>query len=306
MATSRIGLDKLTVPGDTGADLIAYFNSNMDKLDALLATHKFDATRDPTVNDDNLLGYEIGSWWINRIGNKMFICADNSTGAAVWDQLYPSPAGDVTGPESSVDEDVVIFSGTTGKLIAGSGASKTNLLDAIAKKHTQAEDDNFDGLTEDSAIANTDYLLYRKVSGSVYRKVKLSDLIKNHAYRSLQVILDGAGAAIAADMQAEIIVDVPCTITRGRLEAIPISGQSNGSIVIDVWKKARGTGKPTDLDSITASAPLTISSDVTSEDSTLTGWIKTLADGDILRFNVDSCTNLIKCTISLKVVVTHG
>lgn len=89
MATSRIGLDKLTVPGDTGADLIAYFNSNMDKLDALLATHKFDATRDPTVNDDNLLGYEVGSWWINRTGNKIFICSDNSTGAAVWDQLYP-------------------------------------------------------------------------------------------------------------------------------------------------------------------------------------------------------------------------
>lgn len=45
---------------------------------------KFNATADPTVNDDGTAGYVVGSQWINVSNKTDWICLDNSTGAAVW------------------------------------------------------------------------------------------------------------------------------------------------------------------------------------------------------------------------------
>ncbi len=39
---------------------------------------------DPTVSDDNLDGYVVGSLWVNTGTLDMFRCDDTSTGAAVW------------------------------------------------------------------------------------------------------------------------------------------------------------------------------------------------------------------------------
>lgn len=39
------------------------------------------ATTDPTTSDDS---YEIGTTWINTSGELIWVCIDNSTGAAVW------------------------------------------------------------------------------------------------------------------------------------------------------------------------------------------------------------------------------
>lgn len=58
---------------------------------------------------------------------------------------------------------------------------------------------------------------------------------------------------------------------------------------------------PTVLDSITASAKPTLSSAQKSENTTLTGWTKTLAAGDWLAFNVDSAATVKQVTLSLLV-----
>lgn len=42
---------------------------------------------DPTVNDDVDLGYKTGDIWINTGDAGVFICIDNSDGAADWDEL---------------------------------------------------------------------------------------------------------------------------------------------------------------------------------------------------------------------------
>jgi len=78
----------------------------------------------------------------------------------------------------------------------------------------------------------------------------------------------------------------------------------SGSIVVDIWKDTYANFPPTDADSITASAPPTISSAQKSQDSTLTGWTKSISSGDILAFNVDSCATITRVTISLKVEKT--
>jgi hypothetical protein len=74
-----------------------------------------------------------------------------------------------------------------------------------------------------------------------------------------------------------------------------------GSIVVDIWKVAYASFPPTNGNSITASAPPTISAVQNSQDATLTGWTTAIAAGDILAFNVDSCATITRVTISLKV-----
>jgi len=75
----------------------------------------------------------------------------------------------------------------------------------------------------------------------------------------------------------------------------------SGSIVIDIWKDTYDNFPPTDADSITASAPPTLSSAQKSTDTTLTGWTTTFAAGDLLAFNVDSVTDIERATLSLKI-----
>jgi len=38
----------------------------------------------PTVNDDITSGYIVSDIWIDETGNNVYVCADNTDGAAVW------------------------------------------------------------------------------------------------------------------------------------------------------------------------------------------------------------------------------
>lgn len=111
--------------------------------------------------------------------------------------------------------------------------------------------------------------------------------------------IDGGGAPITTGQKGYIQVPFACTITAARSFA-----DQSGSIVVDVWKDAYANYPPTDSDSITASAPITISATTKSEDATLTGWTKTIAAGDILGFNVDSVSTITRLTIVLTVTKT--
>lgn len=83
------------------------------------ATPKFNlaAAVNPGVNDDEAMGYTVGSQWVNASANAVFTCTDSTPGAAVW----MNTTGDAQGPASSLDLEVAVFSGTGGKTLAGSG-----------------------------------------------------------------------------------------------------------------------------------------------------------------------------------------
>ena len=91
-------------------------------------------------------------------------------------------------------------------------------------------------------------------------------------------------------------VPFACTITAATLLA-----DQSGSIVVDIWKDTYANYPPTVADSITAAAKPTLSATTKSTDSTLTGWTKSIAVGDILRFNVDSATTIQRVTVVLTV-----
>jgi len=113
---------------------------------------------------------------------------------------------------------------------------------------------------------------------------------------SLTFVIDGGGSAITTGQKGHLEIPFACTI-----QQVTMLADQSGSIVVDIWKDTYANFPPTDADSITASAPPTISSAQKSQDSTLTGWTKSISSGDILAFNVDSCTTITRVTISLKV-----
>ena len=112
-------------------------------------------------------------------------------------------------------------------------------------------------------------------------------------------IIDGGGSAITTGEKGHLEIPFACTI-----QQVTMLADQSGSIVVDIWKDTYANFPPTDADSITASAPPTISTAQKAQDATLTGWTTAIAAGDVLAFNVDSAATITRVIISLKVAKT--
>lgn len=112
--------------------------------------------------------------------------------------------------------------------------------------------------------------------------------------RSFGLSIDGMGSVITIGNQFD--VTVPYNMI---LQSWNLFSDVSGSIVIDVWKDTYANFPPTSADTITASAKPTISASTKNQSSTLTGWNVNVSAGDIIRFNVDSCTGITKTQLTL-------
>jgi hypothetical protein len=75
--------------------------------------HNYTAIVAPTVNDDIDLRYEIGSHWIDTVTDRIYICTDNTDGAAVWKLISVSSITRTTAATYNVlSTDVDIFANT--------------------------------------------------------------------------------------------------------------------------------------------------------------------------------------------------
>lgn len=119
---------------------------------------------------------------------------------------------------------------------------------------------------------------------------------------ALGYAIDGGGAAITTGIAGMgLIVPYACTIVDWTLLA-----DTSGAIKIDVWKDTYANFPPTDADSMTnGNEPEIAASGVKAQDTDLSNWTTTsVAAGDILYFNVDSCTSITKALLVFKVVKT--
>lgn len=82
-----------TFPNITGAVSLTQTVLNSQAL------NKFDATADPTVNEDSGDGYGVGSLWVNVTDDKAFVCLDATATAAVWQELGAGGGGGGGGPQ---------------------------------------------------------------------------------------------------------------------------------------------------------------------------------------------------------------
>lgn len=111
---------------------------------------------------------------------------------------------------------------------------------------------------------------------------------------SVAFFIDGQGSAVSTGFAG--VVDVQFD---GELIAGYLLLDQSGSIVVDVWRDTFANYPPTNADTITAGAELTISSATNVEDSILSGWTKRFTKGDVFGFNVDSITTATWCYVSL-------
>jgi len=123
-------------------------------------------------------------------------------------------------------------------------------------------------------------------------KTQLAELCK----KAIIFIIDGGGSAITTGEKGHIRIPFKCEIQK-----VTLLANASGSIVIDIWKDTYANFPPTDPDSIVASAPPTLDGAQKSEDSTLTGWTKTINADDILAFNVDSAATITRVVLILNV-----
>lgn len=112
--------------------------------------------------------------------------------------------------------------------------------------------------------------------------------------KGLSFVIDGGGSTITTGIKGVLIVPFACEIT-----AWNVVGDASGSINVDVNRSAWNTTPS--YSSIAASAHPALVSAVAAEDTTLTGWTKTLAAQDILQFEVDSVATVKSVTVLLKV-----
>lgn len=114
-------------------------------------------------------------------------------------------------------------------------------------------------------------------------------------YAAIAFIIDGGGSAITTGEKGHLRIPFSCDIDR-----VTVLADASGSIVVDLWADTYANFPPTNADSITASAPPTLSSAQKSKDSTLTGWTTQVTTDHIWAYNVDSATTVTRVLISAR------
>ncbi|MCX7335500.1 MAG: hypothetical protein NTV85_28630 [Hyphomicrobiales bacterium] len=110
----------------------------------------------------------------------------------------------------------------------------------------------------------------------------------------ITIVIDGGGSAITGNPEVDVTIPAAGTITGWTLLA-----DTAGDAVIDIWNDAYADYPPTVADTITAAALPTLSTAAKATHTTLTGWTKALAAGDVLRFHLNSSATVKRLELTL-------
>ncbi len=110
------------------------------------------------------------------------------------------------------------------------------------------------------------------------------------------ITIDGGGSAITTGVKGYVEVPFSGTITGWTLLA-----DQTGSIVIDVWKDTYANYPPTSGDTITGADKPTISSSNKGQNLSVSSWTTSVTAGDVLGFNVDSCSTITRATLVIRI-----
>jgi hypothetical protein len=144
-------------------------------------------------------------------------------------------------------------------------------------------------------VRSSDGHLCREDSSHVVTDIEHASAVTT---RAIACVIDGGGVALTTGIKSDVYVPYACTIT-----AVTMLADQSGSVVVDIWKDTYAAYPPTVADTITASAKPTITTATKSQDTTLSGWTKSIAAGSTLRFNVDSATTITRLHLSLTVTI---
>jgi hypothetical protein len=192
-----------------------------------------------------------------------------------------------------------------------SGAVTGNLDDlADVNVPTPADQDLFyyddaTGLWKSRALIDAD------IPAAIARDTEVATAVSDHAaikdahfsnVITLTFIIDGGGSAITTGQKGHLEIPFACTLTAWTLAA-----DVAGAIVIDVWKDTYANFPPTDADAMPGAGkePTIAATNQKAQDTDISDWTSVaVAAGNILAFNVDSCTTITRVTLSLKATKT--
>lgn len=142
---------------------------------------------------------------------------------------------------------------------------------------------------------DTVYIAILDTTDGSYKISTLTELISGVpglVNSGVEFMMDGGGSTLPTGFQGVMEIPFPCSISRSTLMASAV-----GNLQMDVFKTTASA--PTGGASIVAAAPPTLTAAQFAQDSTLTGWSKTLAAGDVLAFYVNGTPTVSKATLSL-------
>lgn len=82
---SKKTIDIGSSPNDGTGDKLRQAFSKIN--DNFTEVYQHEETRDPLVTDDSDSSFRVGHWWLRTDNGTLFICTDNTIGAAVWKEL---------------------------------------------------------------------------------------------------------------------------------------------------------------------------------------------------------------------------
>lgn len=167
---------------------------------------------------------------------------------------------------------------------------RLNFIEGSDISLTIADDAAGDEIDITTAVDN---LPTSKITSGTFDVARIPDGVVGINY-----VIDGGGAAIGTGIKGDLEVPLACHVDRWTLLA-----DQHGSIVVDVWRDSYANFPPTDADSMPGTTNMpAISGTIAAHSSNLSGWgTQGVASGDILRYNVNSCTSIELCTLALKV-----
>lgn len=115
--------------------------------------------------------------------------------------------------------------------------------------------------------------------------------------RTINFVLDNGSFDITPGSKGQLGIDVT-----GRIESWALVSEDTGSIVIDI-RKDRYLTFPDNLTSIVGSEYPRLSNQSKNRDEDLQTWNTTITAGDILDFNVVSCSGITKCSLFLRLIL---
>jgi hypothetical protein len=188
----------------------------------------------PTANDDNTVGYSVGSLWCDTTADLVYICIDATTGAAVWQQMMTAAqvsklagieaSADVTDATNvasagafmkAVDDSDDITEGATKLLMTTAERAKltnSNALKLFATEYEAVADDDTAGYKDiDTGFAQAPNVVFceiRRAEEDVKADAKVRKLGGGDAGKIR--ILDGAAtySITAGDIISLIAVDI--------------------------------------------------------------------------------------------------
>lgn len=199
----------------------AYGTVSLDSFGTAVTTLKNNlaASAAPTVNDDSIVAYSVGSRWLDTTNDKEYVCLDSSGGAAVWKETTGGSAvssvfgrtGAVVAAASDYDASQVDNdSAVAGVTVAAAlDQLNTDLAAKAAASHNHAAGEITSGTFADARIAesnvtqheaaldiDTTQLSVAPFTAASFLKISGSSVVpyaSSHAYATFHMDLAGTG-----------------------------------------------------------------------------------------------------------------